>query len=529
MSRNYLVASVASFLLSNAALAAAPTLPISSGQDSITTGHVTIGHATVPYRAIAGNLLVHEHKYDDSQHVIEENTGEKLGKNQSKENDDIHDAVASMFYVAYVKEGVKSANRPITFVYNGGPGSASVWLHMGSFGPVRLDTPGDFHLPAAPYKLINNNQSLLDVTDLVFVDAPGTGFGRIAGQDHEKAFYGVDEDGHAFTRFIAQFLAKYNRYNSPKYLLGESYGTMRSAVVINDLQDDENIDFNGVILLSQILNYENNIDAPRANPGIDEPYELALPSYAATAWYHNVLPHKPTDLPKFLAEVEQFAITDYTMALHQGADLPQAQRQAIAEKLHGYTGLSVDYLLQGDLRITGGQFSKHLQQATGMTTGRLDSRFSGPSLNLMSEEAGYDPQSTAISSAYISAFNDYARTVLHYGDSQRYLGGIDPTWNYRHKQPGMGTSDLGANVMPDLANAMKTNPQLHVMLNAGYYDLATPFYEGIYEMKHLPIPPNLQKNIEYKQYFSGHMVYVDPASLQELHDNMANFINRTHN
>lgn len=528
MFRNALLASIAAASFSTQALAAPAPTPPAAAADGVSSGSVTINGASIPYRAVAGTLLVHENRFDDSQDILEARTGKKFGSDKNA-GDEQHDAVASMFYVAYFKQGVHAANRPITFVYNGGPGSATVWLHMGSFGPVRLNTPGDLHLPPAPYKLVNNGQSLLDVTDLVFIDAPGTGFGRIGGHDHDKAFFGVDADGHAFTNFIAQFLAKYNRYNSPKYLFGESYGTMRSAVVVNDLQDQENIDFNGIILLSQIFSYDNSVDGPHANPGVDEPYELALPTYAATAYYHKLLPNMPSDLPGFLKEVEHFALTDYAAALHQGADLPEEQRKAVAARLHDYTGLPVEYILRDDLRITGGQFTQQLQEATGLTTGRLDTRFSGPALDPMSEEAGYDPQSTALSSAYISAFNEYVRNVLHYGEGQHYLGGIDADWNWRHRQPGLGMSDLGANVMPDLANAMKTNPTLHVMLNAGYYDLATPFYEGIYEMKHLPISNDLQKNIEYKQYRSGHMVYVDPAALQLLHDNVADFIRRTDN
>lgn len=510
------------------ALAAGPAATPAPNADSVTNGTVTVNGATIPYRAVAGTILVHGADYNDSGDVLARR-GTKL--DGGKDDDSKNAPVASMFYTAYFKDGVPSEKRPITFLYNGGPGSASVWVHMGTFGPRRVNTPGDTHLPAAPYALINNPQSLLDVSDVVFIDAPGTGFSRIAGKDADKEFLGVDGDGEAFTHFISKFLAKYHRYNSPKYLFGESYGTMRSAVVINDLEQDENIDFNGVILLSQILNYDNSDDSPQFNAGVDDPYVLALPTYAATAWYHHCLPAEHPDLKAFLHEVEHFAMTDYTLALRQGADLPEDQRQAIAAKLHDYTGLPVDYILRADLRVNGGEFDQQLQAKTGMATGRLDTRYSSPTIDPMSQEVDYDPQSSAISSAYVTVFNDYVRNTLKYGTDEDYrLYNSQGHWDSHHRQPGHGYQPKGEpNVMTDLAMAMKTNPNLHVMLNAGYYDLATPYFEGVYEMKHLPMAKSLQKNIEYAQYTSGHMVYVDPTTLQQLHDNVAAFIRRTDN
>jgi carboxypeptidase C (cathepsin A) len=381
--------------------------------------------------------------------------------------------------------------------------------------------------------LTNNGSSLLDATDLVFIDAPGTGFSRIAGKDKEKAFFGVDQDAYAFSEFISQFLSKYGRWNSPKYLFGESYGTPRSAVLINQLESDRAIDFNGVILLSQILNFDLSPDRPTGNPGVDLPYQTVLPTYAATAWYHKKLPGEPKDLEALLAEVEQFAMGDYARALAAGSDLGQADRQAIAEKLHQYTGLSVDYILKADLRIDGGEFRQNLQGDVALTTGRLDTRFSGPDIDPLSQRADYDPQSTALSSAYVSAFNDYVRKDLRYGDGKTFKHSIQTfgSWNFQHSQPGQNqravSARQGTNVMPDLANAMKINPNLKVQLNAGYFDLATPFYQGVYEMHHLPIPANLHANIEYKFYDSGHMVYAKDSSLKLLHDNVVGFIHRT--
>ena len=496
------------------------------------TGTVTIGGQAIAYQAVAGTFIVHPKDWDD---VPRDPKAEKGSPGAAEEGDDARNptAEASMFYVAYFKNG--AAARPVTFVYNGGPGSASFWLHMGAFGPRRIVTSTDGHTPAAPYSLINNGSSLLDVTDLVFIDAPGTGFSRIAGKDKEKAFYGVDQDAYAFSEFISQFLSKYGRWNSPKYLFGESYGTPRSAVLINQLESERSIDFNGVILLSQILNFDLSPDRPTGNPGIDLPYQTVLPTYAASAWYHKKLPGQHENLEAFLAEVEQFAMGDYGRALAAGSELAPAERSAIAEKLHQYTGLSVEYILKADLRIDGGEFRQTLQGDAGLATGRLDTRFSGPDLDPLAQRADYDPQSSALTSAYVSASNEYLRKDLRYGDGKTFKPSIQTfgTWNFQHRQPGQNqppnSSRQGSNVMPDLANAMKINPNLKVQLNAGYYDLATPFYQGVYEMHHLPIPANLQSNIEYKFYDSGHMVYAKDASLKMLHDNVAGFIRRTSN
>jgi len=481
-------------------------------------GSVTVGSHLINYDAFAGTLVVHPKEWDD----VPQNA-DKDEKSQPAE--------ASMFYVAYIKSDEKGTTRPVTFLYNGGPGSSTVWLHMGAFGPKRVVTADDTHTPAAPYPVVNNNFSLLDVSDLVFVDAPGTGFSRLSGKDREKAFYGVDADAQAFADFIVQFLSKYGRWNSPKYLFGESYGTTRSAVLSNVLETERDVDFNGVILLSQILNFDLSADAPEFNPGIDLPYELALPTYTASAWYHHKLADTHQEIVPLLAEVEHFAMGDYAQALEAGSALAPEQRQAIAAKLHAYTGLPVEYILKADLRINGGEFEKTLQDASDMTTGRLDTRFSGPTLDPLSKEAEYDPQSAAIGSAYVSAFNDYVRKELKFGENKVYKPEIDTgTWNFLHQPPGAPMPlPQAANVMVDLATAMKYNPDLKVLLNAGYFDLATPFYEGVYEMHHLQIPAKLQNNIEFKFYESGHMVYAHEAALKELHDNVAAFILKTEN
>jgi len=482
-------------------------------------GTATIAGKRLDYDAYAGTLVVHTKDYDDVPQNA--NKDEKVGP-----------AEAAMFYVAYFKSGVPPAQRAVTFLFNGGPGSSTVWLHMGAFGPRRVVTADSTHTPAAPYAIVNNDFSLLDATDLVFIDAPGTGFSRVAGKDREKAFYSVDADAQAFADFIEQFLRKYGRWNSPKYVFGESYGTTRSAVLVNLLESENLVDLNGVILLSQILSFANSPDGADANPGFELPFALALPTFCATAWYHHKLPQANRELAPLIAEVEQFAMTDYLAALQAGSTLDPLKRQDVVAKLHQYTGLPSAYIEKANLRVTGGEFEKTLQDDAATTTGRLDSRFSGPTMDPLSKEADYDPLEAAIGSAYVSAFNDYARKELKFGENRSFkpLTSLWKQWNFLHQPPGAPMPlPQSTNVMPDLAAAMKYNPHLKVMVNAGYFDIATPFFEGVYEMQHLPIPASLQQNIEYRFYDSGHMVYAHEASLKALHDNVADFIRRTGN
>jgi carboxypeptidase C (cathepsin A) len=532
MRKPLLTAALAALLLSSAAIAGPdkkddkskpepkPDATLVEPQTSSSEGSVSVEGHRVDYKAVAGTLVLH-------------GSGDKEDEPQ-----------VSMFYVAYFKKGVGATKRPITFIYNGGPGSATVWLHMGAFGPRRVVTSDDGHTPAAPYGLVNNDYSLLDASDLVFIDAPGAGFSRLIADDgdkdkrdkqmkeRKKAIYGVDGDGHAFAQFITQFLSKYDRWNSPKYLFGESYGTTRSAVLANILENEDSVDLNGVILLSQILSFDTSIDGPEFNPGIDLPYELALPTFAATAFYHHKLPQQPAALEPFLREVEQYAMGDYAQALMAGSRLDDARKQTVAQKLHEYTGLPVAYLLKANLRVTGGMFEHELQTDGDITTGRLDSRFSGPAIDPLSKDSEYDPQSSAISSAYVAAFNDYVRRDLKFGQGRQYRLFADiKHWDFSHKAPGVHGEALqsSTNVMPDLAMAMKTNPNLKVYLHGGYYDLATPYFAADYEMHHLPIPASLERNISYAWYPSGHMVYAHEASLKQLHDNVARFIGETDN
>jgi carboxypeptidase C (cathepsin A) len=399
---------------------------------------------------------------------------------------------------------------------------------MGAFGPVRVQTIDTKHTNS-PYSTVNNDQSLLDASDLVFIDAPGTNYSRVAGKDKEQAFYGVDQDIHAFTDFITQFLTKYDRWRSPKYVFGESYGTMRAAGLALALQKAD-VDLNGVMLLSDILNWDVMPDDPQLNPGIDMPYIVSLPTYAATAWHFNKVANRQADLRAFLAEVENFATGEYASALIQGNDLPDAERQAIARRLSGYTGLSVAYLLKTNLRIEYGAFQKELLGDQGLTTGTLDTRFVGATLDPLSKVANYDPQDSAISAAYVAAWNSYVRGSLHYTPEIAFKSGIPvySKWDYKHQPPSADKPLIALpNVLPDLATAMMQNPDMKVMVNGGYFDVSTPYFEGKMEMRHLPVPPALRGNVEYHYYESGHMAYLRPETLAELKANVADFIRRT--
>ncbi|HEX4231365.1 MAG TPA: hypothetical protein VHZ07_22025 [Bryobacteraceae bacterium] len=500
--------------------------------DSTTEGTVTVNGRAIAYRAVAGTLTVGA---TDSQDATLGFDGKPLPDSGVKLPTDPADAPATarMFYAAYFRKDAVAEHRPITFIYNGGPGSSTMWLHLGTFGPRRVIVPDASHQEGAPYAVVENQYCLLDASDVVFIDAPGTGLSRTFGKDKAKAFYGVDGDGHAFDRFIRRFLSKYDRWNSPKYLFGESYGTPRSAVLAADLHG---VDLNGIILLSQILSFDNSVDDPRWNPGVEQSYALALPSYAATAFYFHKLPVQPPALKPFLAEVEKYALGGYMAALLQGSELSDDERQKVAEKLHGYTGLPVDYLLRANLRVEGGNFSKALKLDSSMTIGRLDTRYQGPDIDPLSEGAEYDPQSDAISSAWTAAINSYLRKDLKYGFESTYwpnaYSNTDFRWDLRHHAPGGPPADdqeTGTNVMPDLAYRMKLNPKMRIMLAGGYYDLATPYFEGMYEMHHLQIPRALQSNISYHYYEAGHMIYVKEEILKQFHADVAAFIQSTEN
>lgn len=493
--------------------------------DSITEGTVTVGGKAIAYKAVAGLLRVGATDAQDATLGLDGKLLPDSGTDLPAKPQDAP-ATATMFYTAYFANGTDAATRPIVFIYNGGPGSASMYLRMASFGPVRVVLPDLDHPAGGPYKIVPNEDSLLDAADLVFIDAPGTGYSRVMSKDANKAFYGIDQDAAAFQRFIRRFLTRTDRWDSPRFLFGESYGTTRDAVLSAALQR-HGVDLNGVVFLSQILSFDDSADGSDGNPGTDNGFYLALPSFAATAWVHHKVPNQPAELLPWLHEVEQYALGGYATALLQGADLDADKKAEVAGKLESYTGIPAALWIKANLRMTGGQFAQDLLGASGESTGRLDSRWQGPSMNPMSSDSAYDPFTESIESAIQAAMNTYAHTTLKFGDSMTYepsarMGSWN--WDMAVKGQGGGWPGTSSNVMSELAYTMKVNPKMHVLLMGGYFDLGTLYFGATYEMKHLPIPASLEKNIAYKFFPTGHMVYVNPEARAALHQRTAEFI-----
>jgi carboxypeptidase C (cathepsin A) len=497
--------------------------------DSITEGTVTVGGKPIAYKAVAGLLRVGSTDEQDATIGLDGKILPDSAAAPSKPGEE--PATATMFYTAYFAKGVDDATRPVVFLYNGGPGSATMYLRMASLGPVRVVLPDLGHPAGGPYKIVPNEDSLLDAADLVFIDAPGTGYSRVMGKDAAKAFYGIDEDAAAFQRFIRRFLTKYDRWDSPRFLFGESYGTTRDAVLAAALQR-HGVDLNGVVFLSQILSFDDSADGSDGNPGTDNGFDLALPSFAATAWYHHKVPNQPAELEPWLHEVEQYSLGGYASALLQGADLDADKKADVAAKLESYTGIPAALWIKANLRMTGGQFAQDLLGSSDETTGRLDSRWQGPSMNPMSSESTYDPFSDSIESAIQSAMNTYAHETLKFGEnmtsepSARMAGW---KWDMTVKGQRGGWAGTSSNVEAELAYTMKVNPKMHALLMGGYFDLGTLYFGATYEMKHLPIPASLQKNIEYKFFPTGHMVYVNPEARAGIHERTAEFIRANEN
>jgi carboxypeptidase C (cathepsin A) len=394
---------------------------------------------------------------------------------------------------------------------------------MGAFGPRRVVTTDAAPTPPAPYKLSDNVSTLLDKTDMVFIDPVGTGFSHAVGKAQDKDFWGVDSDVRSLAQFIVTYVNRNDRWNSAKFLIGESYGTFRSAALSNYLQQRDGMYFNGIVLMSSVL----DLGTISFNPGDDMPYIFYLPSYAATAWYHKVLKDRPDNLESFLSEARHFAETEYAAALIKGSRLDEATKADIAKKLSRYTGLSEEYLLKANLRVNLAQFREELQRSRGLTTGRLDARFSGWTYDLLGEFAGADPQSDAITGAFTAAFNSYVRDELKYGQDKSYRAiseGVGGSWDWKHSA-GRNFGFPGApNTEGDLINAMLTNSHLKVEVENGFYDLATPFFATEFTMEHLGLPENLQKNIALKYYDAGHMMYLRDEELAKLKSNIVAFI-----
>ena len=435
--------------------------------------------------------------------------------------DDEGKPTLSMFYVAYTAGDGHDPNRPITFMYNGGPGSSSMWLHMGSLGPVRVVTDSPAATHSAPFGIVANNDSLLDKSDLVFLDAPGAGFSRPLGDTKLAAFWGTDPDIDTFARGIERYLTLYDRWNSPKVIFGESYGTTRSAGLAYRLQQD-GVQLNGVVLLSSILNYG------RRDPGFDQELINYLPSYAAIAAYHNRLASPPADLAAFLREVRAFARGPYALALAKGQDLDPAERSAMAEKLSTYTGLAPAFLLEADLRVTPARFRKELLRDRRLTLGRYDARFTGYDVDAAGETPEFDPADAGITGAFVSAFHHYLTADLGYTTDLSYRptyysAGIQ--WDFRHKAPGSrGENDnTPADVALDLSAALRENPHLLLYSLNGVYDLATPFFGTEYDLGHMQLDPPLKGNVRFAYYPSGHMVYLNTEALKSMKADLARF------
>jgi carboxypeptidase C (cathepsin A) len=475
----------------------AATPPAPKEESSVTDHSIKIGSQTIPYKATAATILL---------------------KNEKDE------PIALLYSTAYARSDVKDlSTRPIAFVYNGGPGSASVWLHMGSFSPKRVATVNADATPPAPYKLTDNANCLLDRTDLVFVDPIGTGFSHAVGKSADKDFWGVDQDVKSLAQFINTYISRNNRWNSPKFLIGESYGTFRSAALSNYLQTHDGMDFNGIVLISSVL----DLGTISFNPGEDMPYVFYLPSYAATAWYHKVLKDRPDNLTGFLQEARNFAETGYLSALVKGSKLGATEKAEVAKQLSRYTGLSEEYLINANLRVNLPQFMKELQRSRGLTTGRLDARYSGFSYDLLGEYAEYDPQDTSTAGPFTAAWNTYVHEDLKFGQDKVYHTGSDEAegvWDWKHHAGDNFGFPGSPNVEGDLIQAMLTNPHLQIEVENGLYDLATPFFATEFTMEHLGLPEKLQKNIHLQYYDAGHMMYLRDEDLVKLKANIAAFI-----
>ena len=455
--------------------------------DAVTHHTILLGGKPVAYTARAGIIVLRDAKDEPT---------------------------ANIFYTAYTLDG-GGANRPVTFFFNGGPGSSTMWLHMGSFAPVRVETANGQLTGPPPYHVVPNDKTLLDATDMVFIDMPDTGFGRIVGAGTPKMFFGLDNDAAAFAQFITRYVTAFGRWNSPRFLYGESYGTTRAAALV-DLLQQQGLTFNGVVLQSTILNF--GIDDLS---GADEfGFPLYLPTEAASAWYHHALPGSWPSLSALINEVESFALGEYSDALAKGDSISPAEFNSVAAKLHRYTGMSEEYIRRSNLRVPYWRFESVLMRDQGTVIGRLDARFKTTTLDRYQDFPDFDPAAAAISGAYTTAINNYLRTDLAYQPALLYTtsayddiqagGG----WDFKHN----GITE--PSVVPDLAEAMTFNPHLKIFSANGYYDFATPFFETVYTLNHLGIDSSLQSNITYGFYPSGHMIYLEPEALASLHDDL---------
>ncbi|MCB8948923.1 MAG: peptidase S10 [Ardenticatenaceae bacterium] len=460
---------------------------------------VTINGRKINYTVTTGTI------------VLKEET-EKEGKA------DGHKPKAEIFFVAYTRDGIKDQKkRPITFSFNGGPGSSSVWLHLGVLGPRRIVTDEEGNLLPPPYELVENEFSILDNTDLVFIDPVSTGYSRAVEGEKPRDFHGFKKDIEYVGDFIRLYCSRYGRWTSPKFLAGESYGTTRAAGLSGYLQERHGMYLNGIMLISVVLNFQT-IRFPVGN---DLPYILYLPSMAATAWYHNKLDAKlQASLEDTVNEVRQFALTEYTLALMQGSALPEKEKVKIEKKLSRYLGISLDYVKRCNLRVQYMRFCKELLRDQHRTVGRLDSRFLGIDRDAAGEYFEYDASYAVIQGPYTATFNDYVRQELKFESDLPYeiLTGKVWPWNY---EPHVNEF---ANVAETLRQAMTVNPFLKIYVANGYYDLATPFLATEYTFNHLDIDPTLLENVTMHYYEAGHMMYAHLPSLAQMKLDMDTFL-----
>jgi carboxypeptidase C (cathepsin A) len=472
-----------------------PAEPPPPKEELVVTDHtITVAGQELAYTATAGTLVL---------------------------KDDAGKPKASIFFIAYTKKGEADlGNRPLTFSFNGGPGSSSVWLHLGLLGPRRVISGDVDQQVPPPYRLVDNEYTLLAASDLVFIDPVSTGYSRAAQGEEAKQFHGLEKDIESVGEFIRLYVTRFKRWRSPKFLIGESYGTTRAVGLAGHLQTRHGLYLNGLMLVSVVLDFATL----SFEPGHDLPYLLYLPTYAATAWYHG---RTDTDrwreVRELLREVEQFALNDYALALLQGDRLGEERRRELVARLAGYTGLAPDYIERTNLRVEIFRFCKELLRQQRRTVGRLDSRFSGFDRDAAGEHPEVDPSYSAILGPYTGAFNAYVREELGFVNDLPYeiLTSLYETWDYSKHQ------NKFVNVAETLRAAMAQNPYLRVLVANGYYDLATPYFATEYTFNHLALEPALRDHITMTYYEAGHMMYVHEPSLAQLQDDLVAFVEGT--
>ena len=466
-------------------------IPIPAETTAVTQHQETIGGRAVHYTATAGNLLI-----------------------KKEDHDEMEKPYHSVFYIAYTEDGADAKTRPVTFLYNGGPGSATIWLEMGSVGPVRVLTNSPEATNNAPFTVVPNEYSLLDKSDLVFIDAPGTGYSHPVGKGTIKDVAGVDEDLTAFTKFIIRYITVNNRWNSPKFLFGESYGTTRSAGLSATL-NEAGVQLNGIVLLSSILNYNAR------SAGLDNNYITDLPSFAAIAWYHNKVANKPADVMTAIRQAQEFARGPYAEALYQGNALSDADADKIASQMSAIIGLSPAFIKNSNLRISASRYRKELLRDQNKVLGRYDARFAGPDAEAAGDNPGYDPSDTGISGAYVAAFHNYLQNDLKFTSQDTYNNSgpdLNREWDQKHRPAGgngpFGRQQAQPYVAGDLGDTIRKNPHLKVFAANGVYDLATPFTSTEWELAHMGTEAKMRGNVTWGYYPAGHMVYLNVDALK---------------